>query len=251
MPSSGALCKKCKSGLAAEGDSWCALCSSATALSEASKHRFSSLAHRALAEEVSVQASRQVRALIQLDRQVDSERTSLNDRLKNAKVKLAEVTNQVDKSAAPKSAGVRPVAASPGQAAPVRAEAVERDAGREAPADARPPAGAAATEDPDFGSESFEEESEEEEPVRDRTGAEEGDKRGTAAPRSPSRPPIPRADPPKKNRRHRSRSRGRRGGKKHQQHFRGLDAPDQRFHRRYQPEPINLGGNSRGWHYYR
>ena len=101
MPSSGALCKKCKSGLAAEGDSWCALCSRATALSEASKHRFSSLAHRALAEEVSVQASRQVRALIQLGRQVDSERTSLNDRLKNAKGKLAEVTNQVDKSLQP------------------------------------------------------------------------------------------------------------------------------------------------------
>ena len=151
MPSSGALCKKCKSGLAAEGDSWCALCSRATALSEASKHRFSSLAHRALAEEVSVQASRQVRALIQLDRQVDSERTSLNDRLKNAKVKLAEVTNQVDKSAAPKSAGARPVAASPGPAAPVKAEAVERDAGREALAETRPPASAAAPTKPILG----------------------------------------------------------------------------------------------------
>ena len=249
MPSSGALCKKCKSGLAAEGDSWCALCSSATALSEASKHRFSSLAHRALAEEVSVQASRQVRALIQLDRQVDSERTSLNDRLKNAKVKLAEVTNQVDKSAAPKSAGARPVAASPGPAAPVKAEAVERDAGREALAETRPPASAAAADEADCGSESFEEESEEEEPVRDRA-EEESDKRSAVPPRSPSRPPLPRAEP-KKKRRHRSRSRGRRGGKKHQQHFRGLDAPDQRFHHRHQPEPINLGGNSRGWHYYK
>ena len=32
---------------------------------------------------------------------MDSERTSLNDRLKNAKGKLAEVTNQVDKSLQP------------------------------------------------------------------------------------------------------------------------------------------------------
>ena len=105
MPTSGRLCNKCRSGLTSDGDTWCRFCSSVGALNESSRYRYQSLAFRSLAEEVVVQCCRQVQALSQLDRQVHSERTSLSDRLANAKNKLEEVTNQVDRSATPKSAG--------------------------------------------------------------------------------------------------------------------------------------------------
>lgn len=241
MPGSGTVCKKCRSGLAAEKDSWCLLCSCASALSEAAKHRFSSLAHRSLAEEITLQTSRQVQGLIQIDRQVHSERTSLSDRLTNAKNKLAEVTNQVERSAQPKSASARPGAAGGGGDRPVKAEAAEKETVDKAP-----------RSEADFGSESFEEETEEEEEAGEEAPAGEvEEKKGEAAraevPRSPSRPPLPRNPPSKKKKkRDRSRDRGRRGGARHQQNFRGLYNPDQNFHRSFRPEPINLGGEPPG-----
>ena len=241
MPGSGTVCKKCRSGLAAEKDYWCLLCSCASALSEAAKHRFSSLAHRSLAEEITLQTSRQVQGLIQIDRQVHSERTSLSDRLTNAKNKLAEVTNQVERSAQPKSASARPGAAGGGGDRPVKAEAAEKETVDKAP-----------RSEADFGSESFEEGTEEEEEAGEEAPAGEvEEKKGEAAraevPRSPSRPPLPWNPPSKKKKkRDRSRDRGRRGGARHQQNFRGLYNPDQNFHRSFRPEPINLGGEPPG-----
>ena len=176
MPGSGTVCKKCRSGLAAEKDSWCLLCSCASALSEAAKHRFSSLAHRSLAEEITLQTSRQVQGLIQIDRQVHSERTSLSDRLTNAKNKLAEVTNQVEHSAQPKSASARPGAAGGGGDRPVKAEAAEKETVDKAP-----------RSEADFGSESFEEETEEEEEAGEEApaGEVEEDRRGSTGGSSP------------------------------------------------------------------
>ena len=237
MPGSGTLCKKCRSGLAVENDSWCLLCSCAQELNEASKHRFASLALRSLAEEITLQTSRQIQGLIQIDRQVNSERTSLSDRLHNAKTKLAEVTNQVDKSAQPKSASVRPGAAGDSKEPPVKAEKAEREESNKAPAS-----------EADFDEESFEEESEEEPGTPDRPAAPETAAKRSEQPRSPSRPPLPRCPPPeqpkRKRKRDRSRDRGRRGGSRHQQVYRGLSYPDQTFPRPYRAEPINLGGET-------
>ena len=233
MPGGNPLCNKCRSGYTDGSDSWCGFCSSASALSDSARYRFQSLAHRALAEEVVLQASRQVHGLIQLDKQVNSERASLADRLANAKRQLAEVTNQVEKSAAPKSSGVRK---SPREAAP--AAKVE---------EAAPKEGKGAQEVPDYGSESFSEESEEEEEAEADKAEEEavplarpeGRPKGSEQPRSPSREPLARKKVDKKRRR-RSRSRGRRGGKKHQQQYRGLQDPNLKFHKRAKVEPIDL-----------
>ena len=236
MPGGGPLCNRCRSGLPSDGDTWCQLCSCASALSEAGKYRFQSLAHRALAEEIVLQASRQVQALVQLDRQVHSERTSLSDRLANTKSRLEEVTNQVNRSAVPKSGGGRPPAPR-SEPPPVKAESGA------AGADSKP-----AGEEVDFGSESFEEESEEEVEAEEDPSLARAAPEGASAsaparePRSPSRPPLPR-QPPKK--RKRSRSRGRRGGRKHSQQYRALQNPDLRFHRPQKIEPIELGGDNR------
>lgn len=236
MPGGGPLCNRCRSGLPSDGDTWCQLCSCASALGEAGKYRFQSLAHRALAEEIALQASRQVQALVQLDRQVHSERTSLSDRLANTKARLEEVTNQVNRSAVPKSGGARPPAPR-SEPPPVKAESGA------AGADSKP-----AGEEVDFGSESFEEEAEEEVAADEDPSLARGAQEGASAsaparePRSPSRPPLPR-QPPKK--RKRSRSRGRRGGRKHSQQYRVLQNSDLRFHRPQKIEPIDLGGDHR------
>ena len=50
-----------------------------------------------------------------------------------------------------------------------------------------------------------------------------------------AKPPEP-AGPPPERRRSRSRHRGRRGGAKHQEHYRGLTNPHLRFHRKHKDE---------------
>ena len=57
MPSGGPLCNKCRSGWPAERNTWCQLCSCALSLGEAGRHKFHSLAHQALAEELVLQTS--------------------------------------------------------------------------------------------------------------------------------------------------------------------------------------------------
>ena len=260
MPTSGRLCNKCRSGLTSDGDTWCRFCSSVGALNESSRYRYQSLAFRSLAEEVVVQCCRQVQALSQLDRQVHSERTSLSDRLANAKNKLEEVTNQVDRSATPKSAGGRPQQsrAETGPPAPAEPARVKSEP-------AGTPAGGEKDEDVDFGSESdYDESEEEEEREEDKALADKRPKspelsrtaladkrpkspevsRAAKEPRSPSRPPIQRTRK-KKRRRSRSRKRGRRGGSRHQAQYRGLQDPNLQFHKPAKFDPIDLGSGRR------
>lgn len=246
MPSGELLCRKCHSGTPVEGDSWCTLCSCTQVLSECARNRFHSLAHRALCEELVRQTARQVQAVVKLDRQVRGEVCSLTDRLRNAKDRLAEITNQVTKSASAKSKAEgreRPPSVK-------REEEKERDRDRRREGEERV----------DYGSESSEEETGDE----DRVQAEraEGDAgpvaapagSGKEAPRSPSRPPLP---PGEREERERSRSRrhedkkkkknkrNRRGGAKHQQKHRGLYEPDRSFHHNQSLEPLDLGSRPR------
>ena len=68
-----------------------------------------------------------------------------------------------------------------------------------------------------------------------REAEEEEEKEGTtSAPSAGARetkPPEPEGPPPSRKR-SRSRHRGRRGGTRHQQHYRGLENPNLQFHRR-------------------
>ena len=218
MPESGLICRKCRSGLSEEGEHWCKLCSSASALSELGRTRFSYPTHRALAEEVVFQAVRQVRAIVEVDKQTHSQVTSLSDKLEHSNRRLREVTVHIDRSAQPKRQPSRPQ-----ETEAVKAEIKEKDTRDQA-------------EEPDFGSEESEEESEEEEGPR----ASEAPVAPEAPPPPPppaeevrrpvSPPELPRRRRPQEHReRSRSRHRGRRGGRKHAQHHRGLDDPDSIF----------------------
>ena len=227
MPSGPAVCHKCRSGDCAGSDTWCELCSSASALSEAAKVRFTSKAHRKLAEEICVQAARQVSALISLDRQVQGQTASLSDRLRNAQGKLSELTEQLDQTAGAKSKPKRPIPAVPVQ----------------------PPVKVEEPEEADYGSESFAESEEEESEEREATGASGSAVKRT--PRSPSQPPPRRKEGPKERKVSRSRDRGRRGGKKHQGHHRALQEPNRVFHRKPNYKIIDEQGRPKGDFYSR
>ena len=145
MPEAGLVCRRCRTGLSRKGDSWCQFCSCASTLSELAKTRFAFPAHRAFAEELIYQTVRQVQCVVDLDKQTNSQVTSLSDRLGNANKKLNEVTCSINRSATPKRAPSRPE-----EADKVKSENKE-------------PAERHEEEPPDFGSaESYEESSEEE-----------------------------------------------------------------------------------------
>lgn len=88
MPETADLCRKCRAGFTQVGDSWCRVCSSAAALSELAKRKFAFEANRALGEEIVVQATRQFRSLVELDKNTQSQVVSLTDRLRNAQDQL-------------------------------------------------------------------------------------------------------------------------------------------------------------------
>ena len=220
------MCRKCRASECPPGDNWCILCSCAQSLSEVAKHRFFTSAHRSLAEEIGLQAVRQVRSLVTIDRQVQGEQVSLTDRLNNEKRKVQDLNEEFrGLSAQPKSANRRPEP-------PARASGsvkVERS-------DREESLGADYAESEEYGEES------EEEATHPR-GSETNP--GDRAPVSPIDPP--KSKPKSSDRqRSRSRNRGRRGGAKHQQVHRGLREPHLEFHRKQRTEPIELKGSRPG-----
>lgn len=211
MPESSELCRKCRAGFCQVGDSWCRLCSSAAALNEIAKHRFSFDSHRCLGEELIVQATRQLKSLVDLDKQTNSQVASLTDRLRNAQ-------DQLKGTAFPKRSASRPL---------------ERPVKRER-SPSRPKEQARAR-DPQEAHESdytWDYEDEEEEdlehdpPVKRHSGQER--------PAEPVRPPRGRNAEEKDRGGHHQGSRRIRGGRKHKRQYRELHRHEgQRQHRRH------------------
>lgn len=90
MPTGPLTCRKCRVGQCLDGDTWCILCSCVQTLSELAKHRCNLPAFRAFGEELVHQTTRQFQAVVTLDRQTNSQFTSLTDRLNNAQRRLNE-----------------------------------------------------------------------------------------------------------------------------------------------------------------
>lgn len=70
--SSSAACAKCRRGAAAEGDSWCLGCLALENTLASLKANWWSASHRRLAEEICVQAAKQLRAVKNLDTSLQS-----------------------------------------------------------------------------------------------------------------------------------------------------------------------------------
>ena len=91
MGYSSLTCRKCRVGSCQEGDTWCVLCSCIQTLSELAKQRLHVPTFRVFAEELVKQSTRHFQAIIvSLDRQTQSQFTSLTDRLNNAQWSLNE-----------------------------------------------------------------------------------------------------------------------------------------------------------------
>ena len=214
-------------------------------------------AFRAFAEELVKQTTRQFQAVVTLDRQTQSQFTSLTDRLNNAQKKLNEEQSGAS-GTYPKSAPQRrsqslaPVAAKeedrpdrdrrePREARADREEREERQVGEEADF-------GSASESESVSAEKREAREEDRPPHRGEAGEAERSARGSERPPEPADPPRAPAAPRKRKR---SRSRGRRGGSRHQATYRGLYEPGKEFHHRGGLEPRDLGGHGhRGYHRY-
>lgn len=197
MPETSDLCRKCRAGFTQVGDSWCRLCSSATALSELAKRRFSFEANRALGEEIVVQAVRQLRTLVDIDKNTQSQVVSLSDRLRNAQVQLKGTAVAKRSASKPAERGVK------------------RERSPTPTARPTPP-----REEADFeGSEYESEEEEEREEDREVRGRPSGHLPPPSPERSPPRrePAEEREEPEPERRRYRER-----GGKKHKRRYRQL-----------------------------
>ena len=172
MQPGGALtCRKCRSGLASGGDTWCKFCSCAKTLSDLANHKFHAASFRAFSEESLYQCVRQIQGVIELDKAVQSQVVSLTDRLNNVQSNLNQYS-----TAAPKFVASR-TSSSSRRAPPVKEEPAEEGVEGEA----------------DFGGDSYstEEEDKEAEVARDEKAgiATALGRGGDRQPKSPDHPP--------------------------------------------------------------
>ena len=192
-------CAKCKKAPPAGDDSWCLFCSAVENLNSLARESWCSAGYRQIAEDLVVDIARSCKGLLVLDRRTRSLVDSYSNRPQHPWQK-----NKQGLQIAPK-AGAKP--------ALVRSPKKTEEAT----------------------------EVKEETEAKDTEEAEEERReQGTGSlPSSSSRatkPPEPEGPPPER-RRSRSRHRGRRGGQRHQQLFRGLQDPELKFHRRLKDEP--------------
>ena len=211
MPSGGLICNRCRAGDAEDGDTWCLVCQGAASITEAAKHKFAAPNLRALGGEIVAQASRQLKGLVEIDKQFQSHTASLSDR-------LAHALKAVGSTTAAKSAPRHP---SPRGTLSLEPRARDQDRSSKAAPLVEPK-----EEAPDYDDESFAESGESEEVVRagHHSSGSKPERDTALRPRSPDHPPRGReAEKREKARsRSRSRNRGRRGGNKHKQRFRQI-----------------------------
>lgn len=244
--SSSAACAKCRRGAAAEGDSWCLGCLALENTLASLKANWWSASHRRLAEEICVQAAKQLRAVKNLDTSLQSFADSCEARLKKASA----------------SSGARrpPKPPHPPRSRPTLTEAAvvppvvkQEEVQQEAPARSGFVQPDSPGSEPDWEAEE---------------GASRSDSEGG---RKPSTSPAPtgvedhrqsggtgygagRREAPLAEHRARSRSRerrrhrglrpGHRGGAKHQNRYRDLHQPGAVRHRAWKEEQVRLGHRS-------
>ena len=192
------LCAKCRKGQAAEGDSWCKLCTAVESLTSLARENWATVAYRKLAEDLLTDIVRNCRSLLVLDRRTRSLVDSYTNRKKPEKTTVHPWQKEKQGLQTAAKAGAKPPLERGSRQTEAKEEASERGA----------------------------EEEDETEERREEAAA--------SAPSSGSgrrRPPEPEGPPPDRPR-SRSRHRGRRGGSKHQQTFRALQNPDLQFHRK-------------------
>ena len=218
-------CNKCRVAEAHPEDSWCQWCSSLERLGDLSRTRFAAPAFRFFASEIVFQALRQAQGVITLDRRSQGA-------LESAR-RLAERHSTEGRPSVEDRAGRNPPGVTPKKEAKPNEDQEARGGGvkLEENQDER------REESPDYGRDS---ESSSHVPGRD------DQQRRSSGSKRPPEPPYPPSNWEEGQvKKRRSKSRGRRGGAKHQGKYRGLEDPSKVFHNKLKIDPIPLGDRRR------
>ena len=246
-PQGGLFCDKCKSGVPAEGDSWCIGCSGLDVSQELLKLRWRQPGLRKVAEETVLNTARLLRAFSNLDQNLGS--SSAGD------------TPRADRREAGRKS-VPPPPPVPDRSEPERRRSRSRErrdgrspirrSGRHQELHpkvrAQPPT---SREEEDEYTEESEEEEEyiEEDPLREELPVEVKIEGGHRRPPEPDRPPRNQTEEPEKRhsskRSHKKKRKKSRGGKRHQKHYREVAEPFRRSHRRLKGDILELASSAR------
>ena len=233
-------CTKCRFGSAEEGDSWCLGCRALESAQATLKVRWWSNGHRRVAEEVLFDATRQLRALKQLDQSAQSLNDSLQAKLKRAQASQPQRPEN-------RASGSRPEVKSepvPEPSEPPRAHRVPLKASGPPPAEE------------ESSSEGYGEE-EEEEPKTPRIYEHPTTAAKAVPPRPPSPPPrskSTRAERPewiedpaerRETKRRKGNRPGHRGGVKHQRKYRDFDQSTRVSHQKLKAEDFDRRARQR------
>ena len=228
MPSGPHRCNKCKVGQPAEGDTWCVGCSGLEVVQSLLGQRWQQPGVRQIAEETVLNAARLVRAFSNLDRGLGEPSAG-----RSAAAERRSVPPPPPVPDRPRGHRERSRSRRRDERPPLR----RADRGQELHPKSRaePPAG----DDEEL---YFEEESEEEEEEATTGRAEERptkvkEERGSQPPPEPKR--SPRKD------RSRKKTKKQRGGRKHQRHWREVNQPLRRSHRKLRTETLELATSAR------
>ena len=235
---SSSACAKCKRGGAAEGDSWCLGCSALESAQSSLKANWWSQSHRRLGEEIVIQASKQLRAVKNLDSSLQSFNDSFEARLRKTAAQTGGHQRPPEPPLPPR---VAPILAEAPQPPTVKVEvkAEPRAATGYFQPDSSP--------SPDYGNDTPSEQEEQEE-------AGSPDKQPADSPRPRHRPEgnSGAARGHSSHRGHRDRSRtprprrqrgprpGHRGGVKHQKRYREYSGHQGHFHRPLRGEEATI-----------
>ena len=233
-------CNKCRVGVPAEGDSWCTGCSGLELAQTLLGQRWQSPGVRKVAEETLVTAARLVRAFANLDRSFVG--SSAGTRAESTRPAIPALPPVPERPVSRREEPRRERERSRDRTRRCRERSGERDERpplprREASQELYPKRGA---KPPDRREEEDgdSEESEEEPVEEDREVREPIQEVKTEGGHLP--PPEPR-NPPRKKRSHKKKTRG---GRKHQRHYREVDQPLRRSHRRLKGADVELSSSA-------
>lgn len=226
-------CNKCKVGLASEGDTWCTGCSSLELAQGLLKQKWHSKGVRQIVEETLLSSARLCRAFSNLDRTLGS-----------------------DAGGPPPGISAKSQPARPRSRSPARGERPPLP--RHSRPSSHSPVGRSPSEESDLSWEPHASavKKEQHTDLREERGSRGADRserggdrehhsgRGSERPPEPEYPPRHSSPAPKRKKK-KTKKATRRGGTRHQRHYREADNPLKRSHRKLSGDTLSLARNFR------
>ena len=230
-----APCNKCRAGKPSEGDSWCLACSSLEVAQGLFKRRWVHAGIRAVAEESALSSARFIKALANLDTNLPGPVAERGELLLTPKAKV----EKPPRSRSP-CRDERPPIQRSAAAHRSSSHREDREGDRHRGREKEPERRGASEES--YTEESEEEEPREEEPVVKREEEIRSERRHSEKPPEPPYPPKGSSHQHTHGKRKKNK---RRGGTKHQKHWRERENPFKKSHRRLPRDQLELAQSAR------